>query len=181
MLPPAHIAGGYLVTRLFFVMAKPEVTGAEEKLLLGIGMFFGVAPDLDMFWAFVRTKSMKFGNVDHRAFCTHAPITWLLPSLLYIILASSPFHENAGIVALIGALSHFILDSVQYGIMWMWPVSRTFYALKDAGAPLLVVPQNFEGLGFWVAFLKAYCSAQYRLTLCCECGIIALGVLFYFW
>ena len=59
MLPPGHIAAGYLATKLFLGVVKPELNTTQTDQLLMWGMFFAFAPDLDMFYAFWKVKGLK--------------------------------------------------------------------------------------------------------------------------
>ncbi|MBI3231801.1 MAG: metal-dependent hydrolase [Candidatus Doudnabacteria bacterium] len=148
MLPIGHIAAGFLVgvgfTKLFLPEAPLETLGH-----FGIwGAFWGFAPDLDELWFFYKNKSLLVapGKVDkyHRNFVTHAPLLWLILGILASTLSKSQFWRQMGYVVWLSSWTHFLLDSIEYGIPWLWPYSQKLYALKGAGIkPFVIEEKNF--------------------------------------
>jgi hypothetical protein len=49
MLPPGHIAAGYLTALAAIKIFKPDFDQQQINQLLVLGMFWGFAPDLDVF------------------------------------------------------------------------------------------------------------------------------------
>src|SRR5579864_7278991 len=121
MLPPGHVAAGYLVTKTLLNIAKPAVTAVQLNRLLWWGVFFSFAPDLDNFVAFaiVRGWWYKPGTDSsiHRRFYSHVPLLWLIPGLLIYLVATSPYVRYIGLLLWLGSWTHFILDSIDYGVM----------------------------------------------------------------
>lgn len=54
----------------------------------------------------------------------------------------------------LGSWTHFLLDSIEYGIMWLWPLSSKVYALKD---PELVLPiYETRFIPYWWQSVRKY-------------------------
>lgn len=157
MLPPGHIAGGFLAAEALIKIAKPNLPLAQLHQLLYWGMFFGFAPDLDMFWEFLQEKAFiikDLKNHNHRKLLSHAPLLWLIAGLLIYFFATNEYIKCVGLLVWLGSWSHFILDSIEYGIMWLWPFSKKIYAFKD---PELVLPNTETGFfKYWWTSVKLY-------------------------
>lgn len=176
MLPPGHLAGGYLTAQALLKIVKPDLPEAELRQLLYWGLFFSVAPDLDTFVSFAMEKAffVKDQRHNHRKFLSHAPLLWLFASLLVYCLSSSEFGRVFGLIILTGSFTHFILDSIEYGIMWLWPFSKKVFALKNP-------ERNFDNpydsfWQYWIYFVKQYSKT---LTFFAEILIIVSFLLFF--
>ena len=157
MLPPGHIAAGYLTAEVLLKITRPDLPAEQINQLILWGMFFGFAPDLDMFYAFFKEKAFivkDLKNHNHRKYYSHAPILWLGAGLLICFLAPSAYVKFIGLMLWLGSWTHFLLDSVEYGIMWLWPFSSKVYALKD---PELVLPiYETRFIPYWWQSVKQY-------------------------
>lgn len=156
MLPSGHIAAGYLVAEAILQIAKPALSHSQNVHLLWWGAFFGFTPDLDMFYAFWRAKGFTLPRkeVNHRFYLTHRPMVWLAASLLIWLFATSPFWKTFALVVWLGSWSHFILDSLRVGVMWLWPFSNKFYALYKPGEREGTSRKSFYD--YWMWFLNFY-------------------------
>jgi hypothetical protein len=180
MLPPGHIAAGYLVAESLLAVLQPEISSAERSQLLFMGAFWGFAPDLDTFIAFAKARSFTFkpnkaDEVNHRKFSSHAPVIWLLAGLFVYGLSNSEYGELSGLLLWLCSWSHFFLDTIQYGIMWLWPWKRTIYAFRDKEYSLGINAEGF--FNYWWSFVKAY-SKQVSFYL--EIFIIFIALVIYF-
>ena len=171
MLPPGHIAGGYLVTKLFLVLVKPELNATQTDQLILWGMFFAFAPDLDMFYAFWKVKGLKHTGktFNHRQFITHIPLFWLIAGLSVNILTRSQFMRYLGLVIWFSSWSHFILDSGFYGIRWLYPLNKKFYALETPGVNEINNANGF--FNHWINLIKLY-HQKYKLIFFIEISFI---------
>jgi len=137
MLPPGHIAGGYLVGKVLLNFLPYSFASAEVNQLLLMGALVGFAPDLDMFYAFNRLRGFRLARVDeydnnHRTYISHAPAVWLIAGLAIFLLAGTSFWKTFGLLIWLGGWSHFILDSLEWGVMWLWPFNKKeVYALAN--------------------------------------------------
>ncbi len=157
MLPPGHIAGGYIVSEIVLHNLNYSFSYHEANLLLLVGIFFSFAPDLDFFAAFAKTKSLKIDNnvAPHRKFFSHAPLLWLVIGLLTFLINSDPFYKTVGIMIWAGTWTHFILDS-EWGIMWLWPFSKKYFPFSEAYYQRKYTQgQDVDkNLGFWKYWLE---------------------------
>ncbi len=156
MLPPGHVAGGYLTAYALIKIAKPDLDDAQIQQLLALGALFGFSPDLDMFAAFAKIKSwtIQSDKIDHRKFISHAPFVWLVAGLLIYFLSDSTFIQYVGLLVWLGGWSHFVLDSFGHGIRWFWPFSKRLFALKDVDVKSNIAAPGF--FNYWSTFLKHY-------------------------
>lgn len=159
MLPSGHFAAGYLVTRLAVNSLLPYYTFADQTKFWVFGILAAVIVDLDEFYAFKKMGMPIAGTkeVNHRNFITHAPLLHLL--LGGIVLAIGFFAgakelEFFAILYILGMMTHFILDSFGYGIMWLWPLNNQVYSFRDTGRALEVHASSV--VNYWKGFLGLY-------------------------
>ncbi len=133
MLPPGHIAAGYLTAKVLTSSLQYNLTASQINELSLIGAIVGFLPDLDFFFAFAKLKAFRIDNqvVNHRKLFPHAPILWLIAGLIIFFLTSSDFGKALGLVVWLSSWSHFILDS-EWGIMWLWPATKRFFPFSEA-------------------------------------------------
>jgi len=179
MLPPGHIAAGYLTAKALLHFTHSSLPTVQQNQLLLWGMLFGFIPDIDTFIAFAREKAWFVKNQDnnHRKFITHAPVIWLAMGLIVVAVAPNVYWKDVGLLLWLGSWSHFILDSIQYGIMWLWPFSNRIYAFKDRETQYIKVDTLKNSFfGFWFGFVKSYSKS---LTFYLEILIIISAVIIY--
>ncbi|MBL8030518.1 MAG: metal-dependent hydrolase [Candidatus Doudnabacteria bacterium] len=176
MLPPGHIAAGFLtsVALVKLTNSSAEVSNINQFYLWG--MFWGFAPDFDNFLAFYRMKSWWYKQGSdggmHRKFYSHIPVLWLLVGVLAYVLAPSAYWKTMALLMLFGSFSHFLLDSIEFGVKWLWPFSERLYALKNAGVNKEIRAEGF--LNFWFSFLLLY---KTRPTFFLELLVIASALI----
>ena len=159
MLPPGHVAAGFLTAEALLKITKPELSFSQYRDLLYWGMFFGFAPDLDYFLAFAIQKAWTipdFEKNSHRRFLSHAPIMWLLVGLAIFFTAQTAFFKTFGLIVWLASWGHFLLDTIEFGIMWFWPVStKKFYFIFRAEQK----NHQLNFVSFWWQAVKYYCSS----------------------
>ncbi|MBI5530332.1 MAG: metal-dependent hydrolase [Candidatus Doudnabacteria bacterium] len=178
MLPPGHVAAGYLTAQALLKIVKPELPQAEINQLLWWGFFWGFAPDLDNFAAFLKVKSFYYNKKDnsiHRQFYTHIPVLWLLAGLAVYFLAANAYWQMFGLLIWLGSWSHFLLDSIEYGVMWLWPFNKELWAFKNRGVKKQIDGESF--FRYWTSFLKLYVT---RLTFYIEIIILVCALVVFF-
>jgi membrane-bound metal-dependent hydrolase YbcI (DUF457 family) len=158
MLPPGHVAGGFFTAAALLKIAKPDLPPEQLHQLLYWGMFFGFAPDLDNFAAFAKIHSWWYkkgvDNTIHRKFYSHIPVLWLIAGLLIYFLAAGTYIKYIGLLLWLGSWSHFILDSIDFGVMWLWPFNKEVWALRNRGIHKDIEAGSF--ISYWGNFLKVY-------------------------
>lgn len=177
MLPPGHIAGGYLVVYSLIKIFQPPFSQVEMNQLFWYGMFFAFVPDMDMFFTFFRQRSCIIEKkYNHRKLYSHTPIVWFLLGCGVMLFSQNLFTTYIGLVVWLASWSHFLFDSLQYGIMWLFPFSRRLFSVKDTGVELEIQEKKF--FSYWIAFVQNY-TTRFRLTFWCEIGVISLAVILY--
>lgn len=179
MLPTGHIVAGFIVAHSLLAVTDPQLTPSQTQILLWTGAFFGFVPDLDMFYAFFKTKSFTVPapKINHRFYLPHRPMIWLAVGVLVSVFASNPFWQLFGLLIWLGTWSHFVLDSLELGVMWLWPLNTKFYALKDPG-----IRENNETKGFfksWIRHLTYFYPRQFTNTFILELIILATTLVIY--
>lgn len=178
MLPTGHIAAGFLTAHALIKILKPDFDANQINQLLALGAFWGFAPDLDVFYSFARQGNLLVSHKDtpvHHKFFSHAPMAWLVPGLLIYFLGASDYAKMFGLVFWLGTWSHFVLDSVEYGIMWLWPINNKIYALSHRGQNFRIDEKNF--FRHSIQFLFYYSK---RVSFYLEVLIIILALIVYF-
>jgi hypothetical protein len=176
MLPFGHIAAGYLIANTVLETARPELAASQIHSLTLWGIFFAFAPDLDMFYAFWKAKSLTVPdkNLNHRDYLTHRPLLWLAAGSALFILGPTAYWRYFGLLLWLCSWSHFLLDSGRTGVRWFWPMSRRFFALKEPGAT-----EDNPIKGFfrhWFYMLRMY-KKRVPLIFYLEIVIVATAIL----
>jgi membrane-bound metal-dependent hydrolase YbcI (DUF457 family) len=176
MLPPGHVAAGFLTAKALLNIAQPELPQHQLTELIWWGMFFSFAPDLDNFVAYAKIKSWWYkrgmdGSM-HRQFYSHVPLIWLIPSLIIYFVAESEYVKYVGLMMLVGSFSHFILDSIEFGVPWLWPFNKEVWALKDRG-----VRRSIEANGFFEYWWKMVWAYTKRWTFYAEIIILIITLI----
>jgi hypothetical protein len=173
MLPPGHLASGYLVAKALLKVVPYHLTQAQQNTTVQLGMLAAVVPDVDMFYAFAKVKGITFkdNSTNHRAFVTHAPIIWLAASATWFALAPDPYQKTLAIMLLVGTWTHFLLDSIDYGIMWLWPFSAKVYSIVNSRRTFTGTSSN--PFRFWWEFLKFYSTTP---TFYVETALIIIAL-----
>lgn len=159
MLPPGHIAAGFLTALAVIKLTGSHLSPGQIDQILLLGGLIGFVPDLDIFGAFAKVRKFKIDveKADHRRYLAHAPILWLVGGLAVFFTSTDPFIKTVGLVIWLSSWSHFLCDTLQYGIMWLWPFSKKLYAIKDRETKMADPGSN--GLGFfayWLKFIRLY-------------------------
>jgi membrane-bound metal-dependent hydrolase YbcI (DUF457 family) len=179
MILPGHLAAGYMVATAVIKIAKPELDPASLNYLLAWGTFSGMVPDLDSFWVFFKNKRFIFKDetINHRDFLSHVPLVWFLICLvltLFLWFGQNQLLKYGSLILLFGSLSHFIFDSIQMGVMWLWPFSRRKLALLNRYHGNIVKEESF--LKYWLRFGKLY-YINFTETFWAEVVLTVIGII----
>ncbi|MBM3257231.1 MAG: metal-dependent hydrolase [Candidatus Liptonbacteria bacterium] len=130
MLPPGHLAAGFLTSYGLLKLSNVAFTPTEAGFILLAGTILGAIPDIDFIPFFSSRKSMRFTDSDtHRRYITHAPIIWLTIGLITALIAPNSFIWVLGLLIWLAPWSHFMGDSLEFGVRWLWPLSNRYFAL----------------------------------------------------
>ncbi len=106
--------------------------GGTVGALILWGIFWSVAVDWDLLIQLALSKSLKMNwSLTHRKFPSHAPSVWLFASLTVYFLTTTTYGHYFALMMFLGSWFHLALDSIEYGVMWLWPFSKKLYALLD--------------------------------------------------
>lgn len=159
MLLPGHLAGGYLAARVYLKLSHLALTSHQTSLLLWLGVLAGILPDFDwlrMFWA---AKSFKPKDTTiHRRYFSHLPLFWVAVCVILYVLAQTIFMRAAVIVFFLAVMSHMLFDSLEFGLMWLWPFKKECYAVFEYRPKI-----NWAGRSFWDYWLMVV--VQFPLEL----------------
>lgn len=149
MLPPGHIAGGYLAGKI----AGHFIPALNSPGYLALTSFFAFFPDLDIFIEFAKVGRFAFSDkISHRNFPSHAPLLYLLVfGIWYVVFGQA---RLLAWTFLVGTWSHFILDTFSAtGIPWLYPFSSKRFGIKT---DLKLLPNSQIFLSYWIEFCQEY-------------------------
>ena len=176
MIFPGHIAAGFLTTYSvvsFFPGLHAPVGGTELAALFAAGTLLGDAPDIDVLFYFLKKKTTSPDKLSaHRTYITHAPVVWLLLGLSIFFLSSAfglgSFWCILGLLVWLCPWSHFLCDSIDYGVMWLWPISKKQFAVYNSQSTQeknnIRPPQNWREL-FWGYSKTPLAYIEFAITL----------------
>jgi len=128
----AHAPVGFLISYFTRKFWNRGLSLAQFYILLILGAFFGVFPDLDVFYYyFVNARAL------HREVIFHSFVLYLVIfAILYFVgrVMKNAFCRALSFVFFFGTLSHLVLDSLAAGIMWVYPINHRLFGL-------LIIPQ----------------------------------------
>jgi len=108
-----------------------SATGLNYGLCLSLGIIASLLPDLDFIWQYAKTKAVPTTN--HRD-GLHYPLI-VVPS---VGLAGWFIRPEIGLIFALGALLHFLHDSIGigFGVKWLFPFKKNSYLFfYHAGLP----------------------------------------------
>jgi inner membrane protein len=155
----AHAPAGYLLTKALVPRAAPH-----RKALWAAGLFFSVAPDLDLFWFYLCSDRAA----PHHRYATHWPLLWIAlfgAALLLSALSRKASWRPCLFVGFANVMLHLALDSVAAEIYWLAPFSRLY-------VNLVRVPATH---GWWVWNFFLHWTFLIELFIC----LAARGVFLY--
>ncbi len=128
MSTPTHLLVGASIAKAAALMGA----AAAPEHIFAIAMISAVAPDIDI---------LAYGyGTKHHASLLHKPVVWT--GLFAVIFATNAAlalpYSHTILIAAIGVLSHFILDTGNYseGVQWLWPLSaKVVHFFKLAKRP----------------------------------------------
>ncbi len=181
MLPPGHIAAGYLTAKILTSSLHYNLTATQVNEISLIGAIIAFIPDLDFFFAFAKIKRLRIDSeaVNHRKLFTHTPIFWLVIGLIIFFVASTDFGKVIGLVVWLSAWSHLILDS-EWGIMWLWPAAKRFFPFSESFYKRRYQFKHRQSESFWKYWFWVAVDEYRGLSGFIEILIIVLALIVLF-
>ena len=186
MILPGHLAVGYLAAETVLKLAPAGLLSTSQTAwLLTIGILASEGPDLDLLlYYFSERKHFRNQQTgqspnkrrqSHRDYITHAPLFWVLVSAAISVIGiifHSTFMSWSGLMVFVGSWSHLLMDSVEDGVLWLWPWHKRHLAVFYPTAPDWSGPRG--GVGYcWYVIHKVY---PRRLTFYLELFMTALAL-----
>lgn len=153
----AHIPAGYMVSKL--LLSQFRLEPSKTKLLIFIGLFGSVFPDLDMFYFHLIDNRQHI----HHSYWSHIPFYWLtLLGIGYTIAAifRSRTLVAAATVFVAGILCHLLLDTFVGGIQWLHPFSAEYIRI-------VTIPARYN---YWIWNYVLHWTALVELTIITMAG-----------
>ena len=117
-----------------FVIDKVDkkFTEKEKRVLWFVGVTAAILPDFDLVYAALNHM------IDHRDFVTHGIFIYLLITILLYLFSFTKdkkefgrkFFKTLSICFIIGVLTHFLLDFIVGGIVFLAPFSYQLFGFK---------------------------------------------------
>lgn len=123
----AHGPGGFLAVFLSRKIWNKDYSKKTQWFFYGIGTFFGVLVDFDLFFYFF-INALK----SHRETIGHTLILHLLimASIFFVgHILKNKYLKSISIVYGVATLTHLVLDSISAGVMWFYPFSTQLYGI----------------------------------------------------
>lgn len=178
MLIFGHAAAGYLITYfLIEIFHTTLLTSSQIDMLFVIGIITAILPDLDIFFMFIKYKSIKLQRNDsHRKNILHTLPFWILISMLIFVTTPTFFGLYISLVVFFGALTHLLGDSITYGIMWLWPFNNKLYSIYKIEIEKINMGQSNASY-YWKFFTQIYIK---NLTFYLELILVVIALIVYF-
>jgi hypothetical protein len=138
MLSTAHFFSGVIIFTVLTIFSVVPKT----FLFFGLIVICSMIPDADI--AFTKL---------HRNLFSHTPLFWFIISLIVCVVASHFWF------LVLPFLFHFFLDTIDYGVMVLYPFSRKKYGYAILGKTLRIEQQS------QFAYLKEYLKNRNLLFL----------------
>jgi hypothetical protein len=151
MLPSAHFFSGVAV---FAVISILNIIPRSFQCFTLI-VVCSVIPDFDIFMCSL-----------HRNKLTHTPIFWSCISVVIVAINRSMW------IIILPFLLHFLLDSLDYGIMVVYPFSRKKYGLAILGGNSATESRSL------FSYLTDYLSNRKLVSIEVEIALTSLFLLF---
>lgn len=159
MVLPGHLAGGYLTAAALMEAFHPALSDAQTAAVYIIGTIAGELPDMDLVFFYISQVSRRpSAKQSHRDHVTHIPAFWLAICVAIVatgLIIGSVFVQFIGWAVLAGTWSHFILDSIEYGIRWLYPFSSKRLCLREVADPPISAPKGTFRY-YWVFLIRHY-------------------------
>jgi len=176
MLPLGHASAGYAVAAGILSFFHVPSSDPSAQTMLWYGFVFGAIPDLDMFAAFLKTRSWVIQNEkqSHRRYITHTPLFWGVVAGVAFL-----FTHNGVLASLLffAPFSHLLLDSLEDEIRWFWPLSKKSFCMIKHTGELSLPKESF--FSYWTKFCVWYVTKR-KITAICEIILIVCFVVLFF-
>ena len=120
----AHLPSGYILAQ----WTRRKVPHMMPAALIG-----AMLPDLDMLWFHLVDQA----SIHHHRYWPHIPLIWLGIAAVTLPILRQFGLLSTGLVFFAAIFLHLLLDTIAGGILWLYPVDDTLFALT-------VVPADYS-------------------------------------
>lgn len=125
-----HLPLGYVVSQRPIRHEAKNSGSIPTRYRVAILCFFSLFPDIDLFFTYFFNASES-----HRNFITHTPIFYLMIWAILAFIAKKTKKKNLRAIADLAIagvfLGHLLPDSLNAGILWLWPLSDRLFGLRS--------------------------------------------------
>jgi len=166
-----HGAYAFLIYYVIWIIWKGNfIIGGEYRYLVLLSIIFGIFPDFDGLYYFIKNRLMRKFNkeVQHHFYSwTHWPLSYVPIVVLFIISLVIGFYPEFFLTPVVSIyFGHFIFDSISSGDGIMW--GKIPWKKRQYARYINLWPDITDGYhdGYW--------AARYRKTLFAKIGNVAL-------
>lgn len=117
----AHLPAGYCLASVF---------GPKSRAVMVAALVGAVLPDADVAMFYL----VDAGSIHHHRYWPHIPLFWAFAALIALPLLSRTTYLRAGIAFFAGVLLHLVLDTLNGGILWLYPFDDRLITLIEVPA-----------------------------------------------
>ncbi|MCP4429323.1 MAG: metal-dependent hydrolase [Chloroflexi bacterium] len=134
MLPPGHVAGGYIAGTIVAFVTKSKTENYKD--IQALGVLGGLLPDLDLvIYHSLRNRFNLSSNIEHHTWPTHTFPFYLIQGSLIAALAivnKRPKLATYAVTLMVGNFTHLIQDMFGSGdgIMIFFPFSKRMFGVR---------------------------------------------------
>lgn len=183
MVLPGHLGGGFLIAKAILSFFHSTLSNTQSGVLIVIGTLAGELPDIDLIRYYFEQKKKHPQIEHHRLYITHAPLFWLFVCIVISCigyLLSSIFIIALGLLILFGTWAHFLLDSIDFGVMWLWPFSDKFYAIIKKNTERENHTKKMGTIETWFTFITGAYLQTWSFWIEIFVTVLAVFVYYYF-
>ncbi|MFO7795400.1 MAG: hypothetical protein ACQERB_10905 [Promethearchaeati archaeon] len=166
-----HGAYAFLIYYVIWIIWKGRfIIGGENRYLVLLSIIFGIFPDFDGLYYFIKNRLMRKFNkeVQHHFYSwTHWPLSYFPLVILFIVSLVIGYYPEFFLTPVVSIyVGHFIFDSISSGDGIMW--GKIPWKKRQYARYINLLPDITDGYhdGYW--------AARYRNTIIAKIGNFAL-------
>lgn len=119
----AHLPAGYC-------LASALALGPQRRAIMAAALVGAVLPDADIAMFYL----VDAGSTHHHRYWPHIPLFWASAALITLPILSRAACLRAGFAFYAGVFLHLVLDTLNGGILWLYPFDDRLITLIDVPA-----------------------------------------------
>lgn len=184
----AHAPASFLLCYFFKKHWQKNFSRRNISWLFFLSLFGGIFPDIDLIYYYLSSASFS-----HHEIFTHS-------LLFYIIICGTVFFIGwllkkrivcySSVIFFASILTHFIVDSIGGGIVWLYPFSKSLFGMDSfswyrnsvLGKNFFIINYTLESIiyfGLFILIISKYIKTKIKRIIL-SCSLIILLLLFLF-